>query len=151
MKQKKYSESKIKTAQDFLSRYEVSFDALNERQKKNVVGYVTIKKLLALSLSALVFALVVFSVMAYVTYQKADSRIIDISKTSTFENEDALLIYGKTCFKWGFNVGLYSFTAFMMLIYIIFTSVGISTKFYILDAFLPALKQSSDDNQIPSN
>jgi len=152
MKQKKYSESKINRAQKFLSKYELSFDDLDESQKKIVINYTGVQKLYWLCFLVLASSLILWSFLAYTEYQTADSGIDQISKVQISATESSLLFYyGKVCFKWGLTFGLYSCFAFLMLVYIILTWVGLRAKFQLLDAFLPSLKQSFGDDKFSNN
>jgi len=151
MKQKKYSESKVKTAQNFLSKYDLTFDSLDEAQKKVLVNYTSVQKQFLLCLIIFTGSLIIWSFIAYAEYQLANSAIDEIGKISIQENEDTLHRYGKLCFRFGFNFGLYSFVALMMLVCIISYSAGLKAKSQILNAFLPALKQSSNNDNTSSN
>jgi hypothetical protein len=140
---KKYSESKIKAAQKFLSKYNLSFDALDEPQKQVVISYTYLRNFLTVCLIALTFGLVVFSVLAYVYYNRAYATIDQISNLSSPSKAIDLRTYGESCFGRGINFGVHSIGAFMMLIYIVLFLAGLRGKFQMLNAFLPALKHPS--------
>ena len=150
MKQKKYSESKIITAQKFLSKYELSFDGLNESQKGIVIGYTQAKKHLLLCVILLTLGIIVCSISAYISYESVKYFIGVNCDLSTIKDNDALRSFGKACFGLGFGSCLYSCVACLMLIYIIVISITLKTKRQILDAFLPVIEQPSDNDQIPN-
>ncbi len=151
MKQEKYSESKIKIAQLFLSKYDLSFDSLNKLQKKVVVNYTSVQKLFGLSLAALIFALTVFSAMAYLSYSQSESRIEKVVELSLSGESINLDKFGHSSFSLGFTIGAQSCTAFAMLLYIIMLLLTSKLRGQVFDVFLPALKQSSDDDENSSN
>ena len=151
MKPKKYSESKIETAQNFLSKYDLSFESLDESQKEILIGYTQARKNLMLIFCLLFFGLAVNSVGAYISYQTTDSGIKEIIKTIELNTESALFIYGKSCFWWGFTFSLYLFVALLMLVYISLIALSFKGRCKYLNAFLPALKQSFDNDKNPSN
>ena len=151
MKQKKYSESKIKTAQKFLSKYDLSFNALDEQQKDSVVKYTFARKHLILCLATYIFSMTVFIIAAYLYYTRAQTgidKIIELSASGEIINAR---IYGDFCFDKGVLFGMSSFIALYMLMFTIILPLTMRQKRQIIDAFLPALKQSSDNEQITSH
>ena len=151
MKQKKYSESKIKTAQKFLSKYDLSFNALDEYQKQSVVKYTSVQKYLTLCLIVYLFSMIVFITGTYLYYTRAQAgidKVIELSASGEIINARK---YGDFCFDKGVLFGSSSFTALYMLISTIILPLTLRQKQQTLDAFLPALKQSPDDNKISSN
>jgi hypothetical protein len=151
MKRKQYSESKIKTAQKFLSKYNLTINDLTEQQKKIVVGYTYVKKYFSLFLILLMLSAIVFSIGAFISFQSVKYFIGVNCDLSAIKDNDALRSFGKACFGLGFGFCLYSSVACLMLIYAIINSIVLRTKSKILTAFLPTLKQTSDDNENPSD
>jgi len=151
MKQKKYSESKIKTAQKFISKYDLSFDSLNELQKKAVISYTYGQKGLTLCLVIFLFSMAVSIVGAYLFYTRAQTGIDKISELSASGEIINLHEYGQFCFERGCSLGMHSFLALYMLLLSIILPLILRQKRQILDAFLPAIKQSSNDDNTPSN
>ena len=151
MKQKKYSESKIKTAQEYLSKFDLTFESLNEPQKKLVVNHTSVQKLFGLSLATLIFALTVFSVIAYIGYSQSESRIEKVAELSLSGESVNLKKFGNSSFSRGASVGAQSCVAFVMFLNIIMLVFTSKWRGQVFNVFLPALKQSSDNDKIPSN
>lgn len=147
MKKQKYSESKIETAQKFLSEYDLSFDSLNEVQQRIIVNYTYSRKYYLLCLVLFIFGMIVFSSGAYIVFQTTGSGIDELIKMSILENIDSLCLYGKIYFKSGLVCGLYIFGAFFMLANIIFISTCLQAKFQMLNTFLPAIKYIPDNDK----
>ena len=151
MKQKKYSESKIKTAQKFLSKYELTFDNLNALQKNVIVNYTSTQKYFALSLFTLIIGSIIFALGAYYYYESSFSIINDVTeKFASVETFD-LYEFGKICLERGSLIGLYSLVAFVQFLNVILILLFSKRRGQVFDAFLPALKRTSDDNKTPSN
>jgi len=151
MKQKKYSESKIKTAQKFLSKYDLTFDDLDEPQKKAVVRQAYGQKYLILCLVVFTFGLITSIVGTYLTYNRTHTyidKIVELSASGEVINLDK---YGAFCFEKGSLVGMHSSCVLYTLLFIITLPLILKVKHQILDAFLPSLKQPSDGNKNPSN
>ena len=151
MKQKKYSESKVRTAQKFLSKYAIPFDSLDEKQRKVVISYTYGQKLLTLCLVLFSFSLAVSIVGAYLFYTRAQNGIDKITELSVSGEAINLHEYGHFCFDKGCSLGMHSFLALYMLLLIIMLPLILKSKRQILDAFLPAIRQSAENEQIPSN
>lgn len=150
MKEQKYPESKIKTAQEFLSKYGLSFDYLDANQKKIVSSYTQLHKHLLLILILLILSIIIFSVGAFIAYQSVKYFVGVNCDLSSLENNDDLRAFGKACFALGFTFCLYSSIAFYVLVCIVFIFARLRTKFKILNAFLPSLKFNSDNETISS-
>ncbi|MHC4552687.1 MAG: hypothetical protein ACYSUT_07970 [Planctomycetota bacterium] len=152
MNQKKYSESKIKTAQKFLSKYDLSFNILNESQKKSVVRHTQGRKYLLLCLVTYIFGMTVCVIGAYLYYARAQTGIDKIVELSASGEAINLRKYGVFCFEKGLLVGMSCFSALYILMFTIILPLIMRQKRQILNAFLPALKQPPiNDNEEPNN
>lgn len=152
MKPKKYTESKIKAADKFLSKYGLSFDALDEQQKIAVVRYCYPKKILWFAILGFSVGCIACLTMAYLLYTKAHAWIE--SKSELFLTPFPFIEeFGNSSFIAGFFVAIYTFTAFLLFIYIIVIPFDVKWRGQVLNAFLPSLKQkqASDNEQVTSN
>ena len=146
MKQKKYSEAKIKSSKEFLSKYNLTFDALDEEQKLAVVRYSYPKKILWLATLSLLVGFIACSVMVYLHYTKTYTSIENTAELIPFMKENS-----KSSFIDGFFVGTQTFAAIMFFIYIITIPFTLKWRWQVLNAFLPIIKQSANHEQTPSN
>lgn len=151
MKPKKYSESKIKTANKFLSKYELTFDSLDQNQKQSVTKYTSFRKCLFLFLVADFFFMTIFITKAYLCHTRAQTELDRIIESLSPEQITNAREFSSFFFEQGLLVGVLSFSALIMLIYIFLLLKGTRGRFQTINAFLPALKQSSDNEQVTSN
>ncbi len=149
MKQKKYSDSKIKTAQKFLSKYDLPFETLDESQKKVVINYTGVKKLFWLVLAALIFGFVVDFWGACLIYSHSQTIFDQAAERSASAEKINLHTDERLCFMQGFTVGLEACAALVMLSCIIMFIMISRWRGQVFDAFLPSLKNNIDNDQTP--
>ena len=147
MKQKKYSVSKIKTADIFLLKYDLSFDCLTDPQKQVVVTYTNAKKRFWFHLILFVICAVISSYFAFVTYHSVGYFVGESNDLTAWTPQ----LRGKACFAFGFTFCLSSSIAFLMLICPFLIHMLLRAQFHTLNAFLPALKKPCNNDQTSSN
>lgn len=145
MKKKVYSVSKIKTAQKFLSKYDLTFESLNEQQKESVVNYTYGRKYTKAGVWLLICCLIFFIAGAYLCYARTLTIYDQVAKASDSGEIINLHNYGKLCFGRGFIVGVFICAAFFALSNLTAIPLILKVNHKIFDAFLPIIKQSSDN------
>lgn len=141
MKPKKYSEFKIKATNKFLSKYNLTFDNLNELQQKATVSYTYHRKFLFFGLVVLLLAIIIFSYWAFVSYLSVGYFVGESSDPSTLTPQ----LRGKACFGLGLCAGATALTAFYLFLNALIFPWVLRQKRQIFDAFLPSLNQSSNN------
>ena len=136
MKPKKYSESKIKTANKFLSKYNLSFEDLNEEQKRFTIKYTYSTKGLVFYLSILLLGVLIFSLQGFIASESINYFIGKGTDLANYELESD----GKICFALGFISCFFYFIASLLLLYGILLPILKKNKLKSLDAFLPDLR-----------